>query len=112
MTLPARPKNISLELAEALDATRAILLDESMRTKTKIQALWAACKLAREFDEYDAVKAAFINLAIETNLINRNGYWTDDDVRQSVRSFGRKDVEHVITWALRGWNPFEKGPLK
>jgi hypothetical protein len=46
-------------------------------------------------------------LAIETNLIDQRGNWTGSDVRESARPYGRQDVAHVITWALRGWNPFE-----
>jgi hypothetical protein len=34
--------------------------------------------------------------AVDANLIDRRA----------------EDIEHVLRWALRGWNPFEKGPLK
>jgi hypothetical protein len=44
------------------------------------------------------------------NLIDQRGYWTSSNVRESVRHYGCEDV--VITWVLRGWNLFEKGPLK
>jgi hypothetical protein len=47
-----------------------------------------------------------------TNLIDRHGRWTGTDVRWSVRRYGRQDVSHAIRWGLRGWNPFDKGPLK
>jgi len=33
-------------------------------------------------------------------------------VAEHVRRYGAQDVAHVIRWALRGWNPFEKGPLQ
>jgi hypothetical protein len=49
---------------------------------------------------------------LKRNSINARGYWTGADVRESVRPYGAEDVAHVITWALRGWNPFETGPLK
>jgi hypothetical protein len=81
-------------------------------TKARIRALWAAAKKARGIGPADQVHAAFMALAIETNLIDARGYWTGSDVRDYVRRHGREDVAHVITWALRGWNPVEKGPLK
>jgi hypothetical protein len=48
----------------------------------------------------------------EVKLIDSNGRWTGEDVRESVRRYGREDVANTIRWALRGWNPFEKGPLE
>jgi hypothetical protein len=47
---------------------------------------------------------AFMALAIEVNLIDQRGFWTGNDIRDRVRRF----VSHVITWAMRGWNPFEQ----
>ena len=80
-------------------------------TKKRIHILWAYAKHARKLGESKAIRDAFMALAIEVNLIGRRGYWTGEDVRPSIRRFGREDVSHAITWALRGWNPFEKGPL-
>ena len=51
-------------------------------------------------------------LAIEVNLIDQHGRWTGSDVRENVRRFGAEDVDHVLRWALRGWNPFEKGQIE
>ena len=52
-----------------------------------------------------------MTLATETNLIDAAGRWTGEDLREDRRRYGREDVAHVIGWAVRGWNPFETGPL-
>jgi hypothetical protein len=99
---------ISPPLFQIIEKTRSMLA-QTRPTKERIQILWAAVKAARKLGaEDDVVRDAFMALAIETNLINERGYWTGDDVRDYVRRHGAEDVEHVITWALRGWNPFEK----
>jgi hypothetical protein len=95
--------------ADIAERIRPSLADSSRSTKERIRILWAAAKAARHVPD---VSAVFMALAVETNLIDRRGRWTGEDVRADVRRHGAEDVEHVITWALRGWNPFEKGPLK
>lgn len=99
-------------LTQAIERTRPLLMDASRPTKERIRILWSAAKKSRDLGSGDVVRDAFMGLAIDTGLIDRNGRWTGADVRKSARRFGRVDVAHVITWALRGWNPFEKGPLK
>jgi hypothetical protein len=96
-------------LIQTIECVRPALLDKNKPTKECIRILWSAVKRARDLGSNDVVSAEFIRLAIETNLIDSNGRWTGDDVRKSVRRYGHEDVEHVIRWALRGWNPFEKG---
>jgi hypothetical protein len=98
-------------LFQIIEKTRSMLA-ETLPTKQRIHILWAAAKAARKLGADDVVRDAFMALAIETNLINERGYWTGNDVRDYVRRHGAEDVAHVVTWALRGWNPFEKGPLK
>lgn len=71
-----------------------------------------SAKASRDLAATDVTHIAFNKLAIEVGLIDSFGRWTGNDVRDSVRRFGAEDIEHVIAWALRGWNPFEKGPLK
>jgi hypothetical protein len=100
-------------LTKAIDLARQRIAEiPPPGTKKRIHALWAACKLARVVDDSKRVSDAFMALAVEVNLIDQRGYWTGKDVRKSIRRHGREDAEHTITWALRGWNPFEKGPLK
>jgi hypothetical protein len=99
-------------LTHAIERSRPMLADASRPTKERIRILWAAAKRARDLASSDIVHDAFVQLAVEAGLIDSNGRWSSADVRKSVRRFGREDVSHVISWALRGWNPFEKGPLK
>jgi hypothetical protein len=80
-------------------------------TKQRIRILWSAAKKARDFGAGDVVHDAFMALAVEVGLIDSKGRWIGADVRPSVRPFGAEDVAHTISWAMRGWNPFEKGPL-
>jgi hypothetical protein len=99
-------------LAQVIELIRPMVADTNKPTKERIRILWAAAKKARDLGASDVVHGAFMALAVEANLIDQRGYWTATDVRKSVLRFGAKDVAHVITWAMRGWNPFEKGPLK
>jgi hypothetical protein len=98
------------QLAQAIERVRQKLA-ESRPTKERTRILWAAAKKARDLGAADVVRAAFMQLAVEVNLIDQNGRWTGADVRESVRRHGAEDVSHAISWALRGWNPFEEGPL-
>jgi hypothetical protein len=101
-----------MTLDQIIDGVRPMVGDGSRSTKKRIRALWASAKMARDLDDADATHRAFMALAIDGNLIDARGRWTGSDVAEDVRRHGREDVAHVITWALRGWNPFEKGPLK
>jgi hypothetical protein len=99
-------------LGEAIERVRPLVADKTKTTKQRIHLLWAAAKKSRDLGAYDVVSDAFMALAVETNLIDERGRWTGEDVRKSERRFGAEDVAHVVNWALRGMNPFEKGPLK
>jgi hypothetical protein len=99
-------------LTRVIESVRPLLADATQPTKTRIQLLWAAAKHARKFGAADVVHNAFTALAVETGLINKHGHWTGTDVRDDVRRHGAEDVAHTVAWALRGWNPFETGPLK
>jgi hypothetical protein len=101
-------------LSEAIADVRPLLADGS--TKERIRLLWAAAKNAGEFAATDVLQDAFLALAVQVGLIDARGCWTGPDrataVAQHVRRHGAEDLAHVITWALRGWNPFETGPLE
>ena len=99
-------------LSQAIECVRPMVADTTKSSKERIHLLWAAAKAARNLDTADVVHGAFMRLAVEANLINSNGQWTGNDVRKCRRRYGRKDVAHVLSWASRGWNPFEKGPLE
>ena len=89
-----------------------MLADPNKPTKARLRILWSAAKKARDLGSRDVVHDEFMALAIEVNLIDQHGRWTGSDVREYVRRFGAEDVDHVLRWALRGWNPFEEGRLK
>ena len=112
MSAPVPPPPAVDLLAQATLHVRAALMDPKKPTKARIRILWAACKKSRDLGSLDVVRDEFMALAIEVNLIDQHGRWTGSDVRENVRRFGAEDVDHVLRWALRGWNPFEKGPLK
>jgi hypothetical protein len=101
-----------MTLEQVIEGIRPMVENSSRPTKERIRALWAAAKMARKLDAADPILRAFMQLAAETNLIDRCGRWTGADVAEEVRRYGAVDVAHVIRWALRGWNPFEQGPLK
>lgn len=108
---PEFPMAVNL-LEQAIERARPLLSDRRKSTNQRVRILWAAAKRARDLGSSDVVHAAFGALAVQTNLIDSRGWWTGTDVRPSVRRYGLDDVDHVITWALRGWNPFEQGSLK
>ena len=77
----------------------------------RVHLLWSAAKAARDLAATDVIYSTFTGLAVEVGLIDSAGRWTGNDVRENVRRYGAEDIVHVVTWALRSWNPFEKGPL-
>jgi len=97
-------------LTTAVECVRPLLATGS--TKERIRVQWATAKEARDLAAGDVVRETFTALALEVGLIDERGYWTGGDVRADIRRHGAEDVAHVVAWALRGWNPFEKGPLK
>jgi hypothetical protein len=109
----ASPPRTAVDLlAQAIEQARPLLADQTQPTKQRIRILWATAKKARDLGASDVVADAFMQLAVEVNIINQAGRWVAPNVGESTRAFGREDIKHLITWALRGWNPFEKGPLK
>jgi hypothetical protein len=109
---PAIQFDKGLTLDQIVDTVRPLVADAKSPTKQRVRALWAAAKAARACGASDVIHRAFMDLALEANLIDRRGHWTGNDVRADVIRHGAEDVAHVITWAMRGWNPFEIGPLK
>jgi hypothetical protein len=99
-------------LAQAIERARPLVADRSRSTKQRIRLLWAAAKMARDLGASDVVHDTFMVLAVEVHLIDSNGWWTGEDVRESVRRYGAEGVAHAIRWALRGLNPVEEGALE
>jgi hypothetical protein len=75
------------------------LVAEAQSTKQQTRVIWAAAKSGRGLAANELIKSEFIALANRCGVIAARGRYVRDDVR------------HVIRWALRGWNPFERGPL-
>ena len=67
--------------------------------KQRLRSLWRAVKGARGEASDEIISAKFAKLARNNGLTSALGY------------HGEEDVAHVIRWGLRGWNPFETGPL-
>ena len=112
MSAPFPPPPAVDLLAQATLHVRAALMDQSKPTKARLRILWGAARQASNLGSADVVHDEFMALAVEVNLIDQHGRWTGSDVREYVRRFGAEDVDHVLRWALRGWNPFEKVRLK
>src|SRR5262245_28210714 len=101
-----------MTLEQIIEGLQPMIANGSKPTKERIGMLWAGAKMARNVGVVDTIHRSFMQLAIDADLIDRRGRWTGADVAEHVRRCGAEDVTHVIRWALRGWNPFEKGPLK
>jgi hypothetical protein len=101
-----------MTLEQIIEGIRPMVANGARPTKERIRVLWAGAKMARELGAVDMILRAFMQLAIDTDLIDKRGRWTGADVAEHVRRYGIEDVTHVIRWAVQCWNPFEKGPLK
>jgi hypothetical protein len=99
-------------LTQAVDRALPMLADAARPTKERIRLLWAAVKMARDLAASDVVHEAFMAVALRAGFIDDKGRLIGADVAEHRRAFGAQDVEHVVRWALRGWNPFEQGPLR
>jgi len=101
-----------MTLEQIIEGIRPMIANGSQPTTERMRVLWAGAKMAREVGAADTIHRAFMQLATDANLIDSHSRWTGADVAKHMRRYGAEDVTHAIRWALRGWNPFEKGPLK
>jgi hypothetical protein len=106
-TREVAPNLVTDFLEQAIERVAPMLADARKPTEERVRLLWAAAKTARDLAASDVVYETFRSLAIGANLIDSDGRWTGDDVAKHRRAFGARDVEHVIHWAVRAWNPFE-----
>jgi hypothetical protein len=99
-------------LAGLLEAARRQIADSSQPTKARVRLLWslAAAAHANNTAASDVIRHDFMALATDVGLISASGRWLPADVRDHIRCHGRTDINHVIDWAMRGRNPFEKKP--
>ena len=81
---------------DLLAATIEVLrpqLERKFSIKQRIRVFWAtAC--------VDTVQFEFMQLARATGLIS------------DLRRHGEEDARHVLSWAMKAFNPFEHGPLR
>jgi hypothetical protein len=104
----ARPAAIEL-VGQAIASVRPMLITGTTKQRTRV--LWAAVRRARNLAAADVVHAEFMALAVEVGMIDERGRWLGDDVHETIRRHGARDISHVIAWAQRGKDPFE-GPLQ
>lgn len=74
-------------------------LDRQLPLKARCRTFWAAVKNSRGLALGDVLTAGFFELARNTGLM------------ADLRPHGEETVRHLISWGLRGMNPFETGPL-
>jgi hypothetical protein len=99
MTPPFCTPPIDL-LGQAIEQVRLMLSGRRQPLGVRLRVFWAAANAARDFAASDVLKAALLELARDTGLIADLG------------PRGYEDVEHILSWASRGLNPFEAGPLQ
>jgi hypothetical protein len=87
-------------LDQAVALTRNRIADRSRTLSERIQTLWAAVYAARTLGAADIVAAAFIGLAENTGLVADLG------------RHGAEDVAHVVRWAMRGLDPFDRKAVR
>jgi hypothetical protein len=91
-------------LSQAIERVRP-MLDRNLPLKARVRVLWAATKNARKFAASDVLATEFSQLARDSGLTA--------DLNDPVRHLsGEETVRHVVSWACRGMNPFETGPLQ
>jgi hypothetical protein len=96
--MKSRSEAVPDPLTQVVDLAHSKLADRKVPIKTRVRSLWNFAKAARDCGSSDVVLGEFTKLADITGL-------TADLGRH-----GAEDVRHVLSWAMRGLNPFEDGP--
>src|SRR5262245_63496032 len=65
-----------------------------------IRVLWAGAKMAREVGAVGTIHRAFMQLVMDTDLIDGRGRWVGGDVGEDVRRYGGEDVGHRSRCAM------------
>ena len=89
-----------LLVAEATSLVAPLVADRTLSPKQRIETLWSGAYAARDLGTADIVGASFLDLARKTGLVVALG------------GHGTEDVRHVIWWALRGLDPFDREPVR
>jgi hypothetical protein len=74
-------------------------LDRQLPLKARCRTFWAALKKSRGLAPGDVLTSSFLKLARDSGL------------SADLHPHGKETVRHLISWGLRGMNPFETGPL-
>jgi hypothetical protein len=74
-------------------------LDRQIPLKARCHTFWSAVKNSRGLASGDVLTSKFFKLARNSGLL------------ADLAPHGEETVRHLISWGLRGMNPFEKGPL-
>ena len=85
-------------LGHAIERVRP-MLDRKSPLKARCRAFWAAAKNSRNLAAGELLTASFFKLARDSGLL------------ADLRPHGEETIRHLISWGLRGKNPFETGPL-
>jgi hypothetical protein len=75
------------------------LLARDTSIKDRLQTFWSYLVEARELGSSDVIADEFLEAAQGSGLTRHLG------------RHGAEDIDHVVRWGLRGWNPFERGTL-
>jgi hypothetical protein len=97
--IAASPSPSSDLLSQMIERLRP-LLHRGAPVKQRITIFWSFVIESRHLGASDVVAEEFRALACDTGLISDLG------------RHGAEDVEHVISWGLRNFNPFESGSLQ
>src|SRR5262245_5530212 len=68
-----------MRLEQIVEGIRQMVANGPRPAKERIRALWAAAKRARKLGAADRTLRAFMQLATDTNLIDKRGRWTGTD---------------------------------
>ena len=86
-------------LSQVIDKLRPHLARD-IHVKDRLFTFWSFVLESRHLGASDVVEEDFRGVAHDCGLIADLG------------RNGAENLEHVLQWGLRGFNPFEKGPLQ
>ncbi len=99
MNAPCPPPPAVDLFAQAIEAARTLISNRNLPLQTRLALFWTCAKASRDLAALDVFETEFHRIADESGLT------------AAIGRHAREDLQHVIRWAWRGWNPFPKGPL-
>jgi hypothetical protein len=88
--------DVAVDLLTQVIAGLRPLLDRKTSAKERLITLWSFVIESRALGAIDVLEEAFRDVARDSGLIADLG------------RHGAEDLEHVLQWGLRGFDPFEK----